>query len=194
MAQSGYTPLQLYSSTTPSAVPLAANLKQGELAFNIPDAKLFYKNTSGVVTQLQTAGASGYSGYSGSGVSGYSGTSGYSGAVGTGTSGYSGYSGTPAPTARGLGLNGETWNNVLSSRSAGTTYTNTRGYPIMVAIGQSGQNAGVSFSINGSLIAYNYVYGGSFGAGTVTIIVPPGATYSANIPYSGSFDTWWELY
>jgi hypothetical protein len=94
MAQSGYTTIQLYSTTTPGAVPVAANLQQGELAINVPDAKLFYKNTSGVVTQLQTTGASGYSGYSGSGISGYSGlgTSGFSGY--SGTSGYSGISPT----------------------------------------------------------------------------------------------------
>ena len=60
MAQSGFTPLQIYSSSTPSNVPLAANLSnstQGaELAINIADGKLFYKNSSGVVTVLATNG------------------------------------------------------------------------------------------------------------------------------------------
>ena len=101
MAQSGYTPIQLYSSTTPGNQPTAGNLVTGELALNVADGKLYYKNTSGVVTTL--AGLSGYSGYSGtngstgtSGFSGYSGTNGSNGA--TGTSGYSGYSGATGGT------------------------------------------------------------------------------------------------
>jgi hypothetical protein len=96
MAASGYTPLQLYHSTTPTAEPAAGNLVTGELALNVADGYLFYKNVSGVVENL--AGLSGYSGISGysgfSGISGYSGFSGSAGGGGSsGTSGYSGYSG-----------------------------------------------------------------------------------------------------
>jgi hypothetical protein len=96
MAASGYTPLQLYHSTTPSAEPVAGNLATGELALNVADGYLFYKNVSGVVENL--AGLSGYSGISGySGFSGTSGFSGFSGAAGgggtSGTSGFSGFSG-----------------------------------------------------------------------------------------------------
>jgi len=50
MSATNYTPIQLYYSTTASAVPLAANLASGELAINITDGKLYYKNNSGVVT------------------------------------------------------------------------------------------------------------------------------------------------
>lgn len=57
MAQTGYTPIKIYSSTTAAAVPLAANLAQGELAINITDGKLYYKNNSGVVTLLANSGA-----------------------------------------------------------------------------------------------------------------------------------------
>jgi hypothetical protein len=52
MSQSGYTPIQNYSSATASAVPLAANLAQGELAINTNDGKLFYKDSSGVVQTM----------------------------------------------------------------------------------------------------------------------------------------------
>jgi len=52
MSQSGYTPILNYSSSTASAVPLAANLAQGELAINNNDGKLFYKDSSGVVQTL----------------------------------------------------------------------------------------------------------------------------------------------
>ena len=62
MSQSGYTPILIYGSGTASAVPLAANLTSNasgaELALNYNDGKLYYKNSSGVVTLLATAGGS----------------------------------------------------------------------------------------------------------------------------------------
>jgi len=64
MAQSGFTPLLTYGSTTASNVPSAGNLTTSasgvELAVNAADGKLFYKDTGGVVQVLATkAGASG---------------------------------------------------------------------------------------------------------------------------------------
>jgi hypothetical protein len=60
MAQSGYTPILIYASGTASAVPSAANLTSSangaELALNYADGKLYYKNSSGVVTLLAQAG------------------------------------------------------------------------------------------------------------------------------------------
>jgi hypothetical protein len=49
MAQTGYTPISLYYSTTASAAPTAGNLANGELAININDGKLFYKDSGGSV-------------------------------------------------------------------------------------------------------------------------------------------------
>lgn len=58
MAQNGYTPIQLYYSTTASAVPTSGNLASGELGLNIADMKLYAKNSSGIVTLLaSSAGA-----------------------------------------------------------------------------------------------------------------------------------------
>jgi len=54
MAQTNYTPISLYYSTTASAVPTAANLVSGELAINTNDGKLYYKDSSGVVQVLAT--------------------------------------------------------------------------------------------------------------------------------------------
>jgi len=54
MAQAGSTPIQLYYSTTSSAVPLNTNLLSGELAININDGKLFYKDSGGTVQVLAT--------------------------------------------------------------------------------------------------------------------------------------------
>jgi len=60
MAASGFTPISLYYSATAAAVPLAANLTAGELSLNTNDGKLYYKNSSNVVTLLaSTAGSSG---------------------------------------------------------------------------------------------------------------------------------------
>jgi hypothetical protein len=54
MAQTNYTPISLYYSTTASAVPTAANLVPGELAINTNDGKLYYEDSSGVVRVLAT--------------------------------------------------------------------------------------------------------------------------------------------
>lgn len=54
MAATGYTPIQLYYSTTASATPSAGNLLNGELAINITDGKMFYKDNSGVVQTIAT--------------------------------------------------------------------------------------------------------------------------------------------
>lgn len=60
MAQSGFTPVQLYRSATAAATPTAGNLADGELAINTADGKLFYKDSGGVVQTLATAsGATG---------------------------------------------------------------------------------------------------------------------------------------
>ena len=69
MAQTGFTPIQLYSSSTATNVPLAANLATGELAINITDGKLFYKDNSAAVqvigwkTVPATAGGTGQTSY-----------------------------------------------------------------------------------------------------------------------------------
>jgi hypothetical protein len=57
MSQAGYTPIQLYYSTTAAATPSAGNLANGELAINITDGKLFYKDNGGVVQTLASKGS-----------------------------------------------------------------------------------------------------------------------------------------
>jgi hypothetical protein len=69
MAQTGFTPIQLYYSSTTTNVPLAANLATGELAINITDGKLFYKDNAAVVqvigwkTVPTSAGGTGLTSY-----------------------------------------------------------------------------------------------------------------------------------
>ena len=69
MAQTGFTPIQLYFSSTTTNVPLAADLANGELAINITDGKLFYKDNASAVQVIgwkvvpATAGGTGQTSY-----------------------------------------------------------------------------------------------------------------------------------
>ena len=59
MAQAGYTPIQLYYSSTTTNTPSAGNLANGELAINIADGKLFYKDSGGTVKVIAGTGGTG---------------------------------------------------------------------------------------------------------------------------------------
>ena len=69
MAQTGFTPIQLYYSTTAGASPIASSLANGELAINITDGKLFYKENTGTISVIgwklvpTTAGGTGQTTY-----------------------------------------------------------------------------------------------------------------------------------
>jgi hypothetical protein len=54
MSQPGYTPIQLYRTTTAGAAPTSGNLNAGELGFNIADADmaLYAKNNTGTVKRI----------------------------------------------------------------------------------------------------------------------------------------------
>ncbi|MEI7503632.1 MAG: hypothetical protein WCJ61_10150, partial [Paludibacter sp.] len=54
MAATGFTPLSLYYSTTASSAPSTGNLTSGELAINITDGKLFYKDNAGAIQVIAT--------------------------------------------------------------------------------------------------------------------------------------------
>ena len=78
MAATGYTPIQLYYSSTAGHLPLNTNLLDGELAINIADGKLFYKDSGGTVKIIAgtdapiAAGSTGYVQYNNGGVLGAS--------------------------------------------------------------------------------------------------------------------------
>jgi len=61
MAATNYTPISLYYSTTASTAPTAGNLVNGELAINITDGVLYYKDNAGAVQKLATKGGVGTS-------------------------------------------------------------------------------------------------------------------------------------
>lgn len=57
MSAPGYTPIQLYYSTTASAVPSASDLITAELAVNVTDKKVYTKDGGGsVITLVGTLG------------------------------------------------------------------------------------------------------------------------------------------
>lgn len=94
----------------------------------------------------------------------------------------------------GLGMTGESWNNVAGSRSINTTYTNSNAYPIQVSVFGylSVTGVAINFVVNGLII-------GQIGGGNAncqqggTFIVPPSATYSTN-GTGFVVSTWSELY
>jgi hypothetical protein len=73
MAQTGFTPIQIYSSSTASAAPVAGSLTNStlgsELAINITDGKLFYKDNANAIqviawkTTPTSAGGTGLTSY-----------------------------------------------------------------------------------------------------------------------------------
>jgi hypothetical protein len=86
---------------------------------------------------------------------------------------------------------GQTWQDVTGSRVANTTYTNSTGKPIFVAIyyfTASGSDA-LLITVGGVAIRVSHttaVSGGVSAEGGV--LIPAGATYSSNFR-----TTWWEL-
>jgi hypothetical protein len=52
MSATGFTQIQLYRTSTAAAVPSAGNMADGELAINLTDEKLYFKNAAGTVKLL----------------------------------------------------------------------------------------------------------------------------------------------
>jgi hypothetical protein len=126
MAQAGYTPISLYYSTTAAAVPTAGNLVPGELAINIVDGKLYFENSSGVVTLLASNAATSPVLTFSAGTTGFTPSSATSGAVTL--------AGTLATTNGGTGLTTFTSGGAVFASSTSVLTTGT----LPVASGGSG--------------------------------------------------------
>lgn len=105
--------------------------------------------------------------------------------------------GTSQTTAIALGY-GQTWQNVLSSRSAGVTYTNTTGKPIMVSIYANVNAANTwywTFDVSGVRVLQGYGGGGAsaYYLFPCVSVVPAGATYVFTVVGAGGISGWSEL-
>lgn len=113
--------------------------------------------------------------------------------------GYQRASGLPvvAPAATpGLGV-GQTWQDVKTTpgRVSGTTYTNSTGAPIAVAVTTTLTTAaGLSVNVDGIVILLPYVNTGTVNTRASTMfVVPDGSTYSVTVVGATAIDTWAEL-
>lgn len=101
-----------------------------------------------------------------------------------------------APTNNkwGLGITGEVWNDVTGSRVSGTTYTNDKGYPIMIVVSTAnGTSQSVTVVVGGVTVSIQTGGGSGYTQGVMgTAIVPTGSTYS--VTFTGSTPRWTELY
>lgn len=189
MAQTGYTPIQLYYSTTATNIPSAANLVSGELALNIADMKLYAKNSSGAVTLLADAGGTAVPNsltMNNSGAGAASGTT-FNGSAPVTLS----YNTIGAPKADGTGASG-TWNiNITGNATTATTATNLAGGALDRIPVQSA--AGTTTFITAPTTPGRYLYWDNIsgfqwlagvGTGTVTSVGVSGGT--TGLTFSGS--------
>lgn len=167
MAQSGYTEIQVFHSTTPGVAPTTAQLISGELFLNAADGKIYYLNTSGTVSSFVGGGGlSGFSGYSG--FSGFTGASGFSGSGVSGYSGASGFSGFSGATAASgySGISGYSGTNGASGYS-GSGVSGYSGYSGLGLSGYSGYSGYSSFSGFSGISGFSGYSGAAGGTGSV---------------------------
>jgi hypothetical protein len=159
MAATGYTPIQLYYSTTAAAVPTAGNLANGELGINIQDEKLYFKNAAGTVKLLASNATSAPVLTFSAGTTGFT--------PSTATSGAITLAGTLATTNGGTGLTAFTANQVFYASSTSAF----------------AQSANMTF--NGTTLTVNDLTDSSLTSGRVTFAGASGnLTDSANLTYT----------
>jgi len=141
MAQTNYTPIQLFHSTTPSATPNPADLIDGELAINSYDGILYYKDTAGAIQVLSTqsgAAANIAGGATGSLV--YQSTVGTTAFLGLGTAGDIVVAGASAPQyATPSTLTVGTATNIAGGAANSIPYQSAAGTTTFVSAGTNGQ-------------------------------------------------------
>ena len=171
MAQSGYTPILIYASGTATNVPLAANLTStasgAELALNYADGKLYFKNSSGVVTLLASSATAG------SGVTTFSaGTTGLT--PNTATSGAITLAGTLATGNGGTGLTSFTSGGAVYATSTSALTTGT------LPIASGGTNSTATATAGGV----------GYGTGTALAYTAAGTTGQVLTSNGASAPTW----
>lgn len=168
MAQTGFTPLSLYYSTTAAASPSSGNLINGELALNITDEKLYFKNAAGTVKVLASSAASAPV------LSFTAGTTGFT--PNTATAGAITLAGTLNTTNGGTGLTSFTSGGAVYATSTSALATGT----LPVASGGTGA---ITLTLNNVLLgngtsALQVVAPGTTG----NVLTSNGTTWSSNAP------------
>jgi len=90
---------------------------------------------------------------------------------------------------------GQTWTDVTSSRTTGTTYTNSTGLPIFVSVfiaDAPNQASTLVFTVDGSTV-FPTMNGPIGYRGQFSLIVPNGSTYAISWNANANFGGWWEL-
>lgn len=183
MAQSGFTPIQLYYSTTSAAAPTPINLASGELAINITDGKLYYKDNLGAVQTIADKAYSTRVTTISFGLTGLTPSTATSGAVTVGGTLAVGNGGTGLTAGTSGGVPYYSASNTLASSAAlaasslvvgggagAAPSTVTTGTGVVTALGVNTGSAG-AFVVNGGVL-------GTPSSGTVTNLT---GTASINI-------------
>jgi len=180
MAQTNYTPISLYYSTTASAVPTAANLVPGELAINTNDGKLYYEDSSGVVQVLATKSTGSIGGsntqvqFNNSGSLGGSSSFTWDGTTVTATKFAGALNGTVGATTASTGAFTTLTSNGATTFTAGTASTSTTTGTTVITggLGVSGRINAANFD---GIVGANTAAAGSFSTLSATGV----ATFSA---------------
>jgi hypothetical protein len=174
MAQAGFTPIQLYFSSTAAAVPTSGNLIAGELALNTNDGKLYYKNSAGIIRTLADSSTA-------------------TGNLPGGTAGALVYQSAPSTTTY-LPIGSNNW--ILTSTGSVPTYTN----PAAITVGTAASagfatTAGSATTATTATTATNVAGGAAFqlvyqtGAGATSFATAPTSNGTV-LGWTGSNFAW----
>jgi hypothetical protein len=101
-----------------------------------------------------------------------------------------------ASDAKPVGV-GQTWQNVVASRSSGTVFTNSTGRTIAVsasAVSAANTPLSLTGNVDALQLGYQYIapYAGGSTSTCVFFLVPPGSTYHVDVSGHNSL-AWTEL-
>ena len=175
MAQTNYTPISLYYSTTAAAVPTSGNLVDGELALNTLDEKLYFKNSAGTVKLLASNAVTTPVTTIAFGTTGLTPSSASSGAVSV--------AGTLAPTNGGTGVANNAASTITISGNFASNFTVSGAYTYTFP-GQTSSLGYLNIPQSGSAKTTSYALvttdiGKVIEVGTGGSIVVPDATFAA---------------
>jgi hypothetical protein len=165
MAQATYTPIQLYFSTTAAAIPTSRNLANGELAINIQDEKLYFKNAAGTVKLLASNATSAPVLSFSAGTTGFTPSTATTGAITLAGTLIVGNGGTGAAT-----LTGYVKGSGTSALTASATIPNTD----ITGLGTMSTQSANSVAITGGAVDGTAIGGTTAAAGSFTTVTATG--------------------